>query len=164
MTSASEFQICATCPHRALPVNSQVLPALRRVPSPPVVVRVGLPGPAPHPPKPLRRLRLASTDTPSVGVFFFCPCEDLLQAKTIKANGLRTFEGTANFKRVSGTCTPIECLMVGRKLARVAPGFGSSLIFRDHPPPPSSPRLSVNLKQLCRRLQRCFEIAPTCGF
>lgn len=28
--------------------------------------------------------------------FFFFPCEDLLQAKTIKANGLRTFEGTDN--------------------------------------------------------------------
>lgn len=161
MTSASEFQICATCPHQALPVNSQVLPVLRHVPSPPVVVRVGLPGPAPHPPKPLRRLRLPSTDTPSVGFFFF-QSEDLLQAKTIKANGLRTFEGTANFKRVSGTHISIECLMVGHKLARVAPGFGSSLVFRD--PPPSPPRLSVNLKQLCRRLQRCFEIAPTCGF
>lgn len=130
MTSAGKLQLC---PHQALPVNSKVLPALGRVPPPPVVARVGLPGLAPHPPKPLRRLRLASTDTPSVGFFF--PCEDLLQAKTIKANGLRTFEGTANFKRVSGTHTAIQPFMVGCKLARVAPEFDSSLIFRDTPRP-----------------------------
>lgn len=47
MTSARGIQVRATSPHQALPVNSQVLPVLRHVPSPPVAVRVGLPGPAP---------------------------------------------------------------------------------------------------------------------
>lgn len=40
MTSARGIQVRAASPHQALPVNSQVFPVSRHVPSPPVVVRV----------------------------------------------------------------------------------------------------------------------------
>lgn len=96
MTSASGIQICTTCRHQALPVNSQVFPALRHVPSPPVVVHVRLPGPAPKNPSD----GLGSHPRILHLLGFFFSCEDLLQAKTIKANGLRTFEGAAKLKRL----------------------------------------------------------------
>lgn len=112
---SDRIQICATCLHQTLPVNSQVLPVLRhmwlyccplRQSSSVSCWQVSLHilhgkkrGKKERRRKRLRpsiglRPLIDSEETPSVTF----SSRDLLQAKTIKANGLQMF-ASANFKR-----------------------------------------------------------------